>query len=66
MVVVAIIGILSAVALPTYRKFTQKARASEAKLKLANVKCVFQSNWPPIPVVTGRPPEFPDCSNPAG
>lgn len=35
MVVVAIIGILSALALPTYKKYQAKSKATEAKLQLA-------------------------------
>lgn len=35
MVVVAIIGILSAVALPNFKKYQAKAKSSEAKLQLA-------------------------------
>ncbi len=37
MVVVAIIGILSAVALPNFKKYQAKAKTSEAKLQLAAV-----------------------------
>src|SRR3954447_14182205 len=35
MVVVAIIGILAAVAIPNYQKYQARARQSEAKIKLA-------------------------------
>jgi type IV pilus assembly protein PilA len=37
MVVVAIIGILSAVAIPNFKKYQAKAKTSEAKLQLASV-----------------------------
>lgn len=37
MVVVAIIGLLSAVAIPNFRKYQAKSKASEAKLQLATI-----------------------------
>lgn len=37
MVVVAIIGVLSAVAIPNFRKYQAKAKTSEAKLQLASI-----------------------------
>ena len=37
MVVVAIIGVLSAIAIPNFKKYQAKAKTSEAKLKLAGV-----------------------------
>jgi prepilin-type N-terminal cleavage/methylation domain-containing protein len=37
MVVVAVIGILSAIAVPTFKKYTVKARQSEAKILLAAI-----------------------------
>ena len=37
MVVVAIIGILSAVALPNFKKYQAKSKTSEAKLQLASI-----------------------------
>ncbi|MBT4792608.1 MAG: prepilin-type N-terminal cleavage/methylation domain-containing protein, partial [Halobacteriovoraceae bacterium] len=35
MIVVAIIGILSAVAVPNFKKYQAKSKASEAKIQLA-------------------------------
>jgi type IV pilus assembly protein PilA len=43
MVVVAIIGILAAIAIPNYQKFQAKARQSEAKIALAAVYTAEQS-----------------------
>ncbi len=40
MVVVAIIGILAAVAIPNFKKYQAKAKASEAKLQLASLYTV--------------------------
>lgn len=37
MVVVAIIGVLSAVAIPNFKKYQAKAKASEAKLQLSSI-----------------------------
>lgn len=48
MVVVAIVGILSAVAVPSYQKYQAKSRSSEAKLQLAaayNALTAFQSEY---------------------
>ncbi|OFZ15686.1 MAG: hypothetical protein A2Z20_10745 [Bdellovibrionales bacterium RBG_16_40_8] len=48
MVVVAIIGILSAVAIPNYNRFQRKARQSEAKANLGGISQVekaFASEW---------------------
>ncbi len=43
MVVVAIIGILSAVAVPNFKKYQAKSRTSEAKLQLAAAYTAMQS-----------------------
>ena len=43
MVVVAIIGILSSIAIPSYKKYVFKSRQSEAKMKLASAKAGFIS-----------------------
>lgn len=48
MIVVAIIGILSAVAVPNYQKFQAKARQSEAKANLAGLYMVmgpYKNDW---------------------
>ena len=48
MVVVAIIGILSAVALPNFKKYQAKAKTSEAKLQLASLftgQTAFQADF---------------------
>lgn len=43
MIVVAIIGVLAAVAVPNYRKYQAKARSSEAKVQLAAAYTAEQS-----------------------
>jgi type IV pilus assembly protein PilA len=43
MVVVAIIGLLSAVAIPNFKKYQAKAKTSEAKLQLSAVYTAMQS-----------------------
>ncbi len=43
MVVVAIIGLLSAVAIPNFRKYQAKAKTSEAKLQLSAVYTALQA-----------------------
>jgi type IV pilus assembly protein PilA len=48
MVVVAIIGILAAIAVPNYQRFTAKSKQSEAKANLAalySAERAFQSEW---------------------
>lgn len=48
MVVVAIIGILAAIAVPNYQKFTAKSKQSEAKSNLSalySAQRAFQSEW---------------------
>ncbi len=43
MVVVAIIGILSAIAIPNFKKYQAKAKTSEAKIQLASIYMVETS-----------------------
>ncbi|MCB1955897.1 MAG: prepilin-type N-terminal cleavage/methylation domain-containing protein [Rhodocyclaceae bacterium] len=59
MIVVAIIGILAAVALPAYQDYTKKARVSEVVLAASAARtCVSE-------LVSGGAPSsaYPDCSN---
>jgi type IV pilus assembly protein PilA len=43
MVVVAIIGFLSAVAIPNFKKYQAKSKTAEAKLQLAGIYTAMQS-----------------------
>lgn len=43
MVVIAIIGVLSAVAVPNYKKYQSKAKTSEAKINLAGAYAALQT-----------------------
>jgi type IV pilus assembly protein PilA len=43
MVVVAIIGVLSAVAVPNFKKYQAKSKSSEAKLQLSAAYTALQS-----------------------
>jgi len=45
MIVVAIIGILAAVALPAYQSYTLKAKFSEVVLSTATVKTAIETCW---------------------
>ena len=45
MVVVSIVGILAAIAIPQYSKFQAKARQSEAKISLASIYTVEQAYY---------------------
>ena len=48
MVVVAIIGVLSAVAIPNFRKYQAKSKTTEAKLNLAAIftnELAFQADY---------------------
>lgn len=52
MVVVAIIGILAAVAIPNYQKYQARARQSEAKVMLASAYTALQSYFAEIGTYT--------------
>ena len=58
MIVVAIIGILAAVAIPAYSDYTAKAQASEAFVMLDGVKTTISSEM-------GQDPAVADCGVPA-
>jgi prepilin-type N-terminal cleavage/methylation domain-containing protein len=45
MVVVAIIGILASVAVPTFRKYASKAKTTEAKILLSQMKVFQEGNF---------------------
>jgi type IV pilus assembly protein PilA len=45
MIVVAIIGILAALAIPTYLRFQMKAKSSEAKVNLAAIRTAEESYY---------------------
>lgn len=59
MVVVAIIGILAAVAIPNYQKYQARARQSEAKVMLASAYTALQSYFAEVGSYT-------QCLNPIG
>jgi type IV pilus assembly protein PilA len=52
MVVVAIIGILAAVAIPNYQKYQARARQSEAKVMLASAYTALQSYFAEVGTYT--------------
>jgi type IV pilus assembly protein PilA len=69
MIVVAIIGILSAVAIPNFKKYQAKSKTSEAKLQLAAIftaetsffadfdtyaSCLIDMGYDPTPEAAGR------------
>ena len=45
MIVVAIIGLLAAIAIPTYARFQMKAKTSEAKTNLASIQTAEESYY---------------------
>ena len=57
MIVIAIIGILAAIALPAYQQYTQKAKFSEVVLSTAAIKTAlelcFQENGTFVPCTNG-------------
>ena len=59
MIVVAIIGILAAIAIPAYQDYTAKAQASEAFVLLDGLKSAYAEQLSQDPTTTG-------CVNPTG
>lgn len=59
MIVVAIIGILAAVAIPAYQDYTAKAQASEAFVLLDGLKSAISDT-------VGQDPSAASCTPPAG
>lgn len=55
MIVVAIIGILAAVALPAYQDYTARAQASEAATLLGGLKSDIVEQWNTSSKVPGQP-----------
>ena len=74
MIVVAIIGILAAIAIPNFIKFQLRSKAGEAKVNLAAIRTAEESyfaeagtymDWPATPVA-GYVPQQKTPFNPAG
>src|SRR6267142_5219091 len=74
MIVVAIIGILAAIAIPNFIKFQLRAKAGEAKINLAGIRTAQESyfaeagtymDFPPTPVA-GFVPQLKTPFNAAG
>ena len=62
MIVVALIGILAAIAIPTYAQFISKTKATEAKANLAAIKTamvLFSAERACVPGVPNMPPAVP-------
>jgi prepilin-type N-terminal cleavage/methylation domain-containing protein len=70
MIVVAIIGILAAVAIPAFMDYMKKGKSSEAELQLAKIKTNAKANFntdSSYPVVTAAlTPTSPCCTQDAG
>jgi type IV pilus assembly protein PilA len=76
MIVVAIIGILAAIAIPNYVKFQLRSKASEGRVNLAGIRAAeasyfadvgYYAAWSSTPSGSGTPPgtekwEWPGCS----
>jgi len=77
MIVVAIIGILAAIAIPNFVKFQLRSKASEGRINLAGIRTAEASYfsesgsyvaWASAPLASGAPPgtsklDWPACSN---
>jgi type IV pilus assembly protein PilA len=59
MIVVAIIGILAAVALPAYQSYTIRAKMSEVVLAATRCRTVITGNARPLPARTTSPVSTP-------
>ena len=66
MIVVAIIGILAAIAIPNFLKFQSRTKQSEAKMNLKSVFTSFKSSWPKDNTFVCSPSEFCGWSPEAG
>ncbi len=70
MIVVAIIGILAAVAIPAFMDYMKKGKQSEAQLQLnkimKNSKAAYNTDSTYSTLVTGTTPAQPCCSQNAG
>ena len=64
MIVVAIIGILAAIAVPNYQEYVRRARASEATSALADMRIRMEQYFQDNRRYTGGPCAAPTGTNP--